>query len=200
MKRLPKLFPLALTRRREPFDHPDWIFELKHDGFRGVAYIADATCRIISRRDNVFKSFKPLRDTLGRLRVKDAILDGEIICMNEEGVSIFNQLLFRRGVQYFYAFDLVWLNGRDLRGLPLLKRKERLKKLIIKANNPQLLYADHVDQYGVDFFRMICDKNLEGIVAKHRDSCYDTRAKWIKIKNPAYTQSERRHELFETFK
>jgi len=80
---------------------------------------------------------------LGKLRVKNMILDGEIVCLDDNGTSIFNQLLFRHGVQYFYAFDLVWLNGRDLRSLPLLERKERLRKLIIKANNSALLYADH---------------------------------------------------------
>jgi len=129
--------------------------------------------------------------------VKNAILDGEIICINGDGVSMFNELMFRRGVLYFYAFDLVWLNGRDLRKLGLLERKERLKKLVMQANNPALLYADHIDQYGTDFFRMICDKDLEGIVAKHREHRYDSSAKWIKIKNPAYTQSKNRHELFE---
>jgi bifunctional non-homologous end joining protein LigD len=124
MKKLPRIAPLTLRRLREPFDHPDWVFELKHDGFRGVAYISDSSCRIVSRRDNTFKSFTPLRDTLGRLRVKDAILDGEIIFLDGDGVSIFNQLMFRQGVPYFYAFDVTWLNGRDLRSLPLIKRKD----------------------------------------------------------------------------
>jgi bifunctional non-homologous end joining protein LigD len=189
---------LTLKRLREPFDHPDWIFELKHDGFRGVAYISGAPCQLVSRNGNVFKNFKPLCEALGgKVRVKDAILDGEIVCLDGQGTSAFNQLLFRRGVQYFYSFDLVWLNGRDLRNLGLLERKERLRKLLIRANNPALLYADHIDRYGTDFFRMICEKNLEGIVAKHRASPYTTSAKWTKIKNPEYTQSKRRHELFE---
>jgi ATP-dependent DNA ligase len=61
---------------------------------------------------------------------------------------------------------------------------------MLRANNPALLYADLVDQSGVDFFRMICEKNLEGIVAKHRTSPYSKSAKWMEIKNPAYTQSE----------
>lgn len=85
--------------------------------------------------------------------------------------------MFRRGVPYFYAFDLMWLNGYDLRAMRLLDRKERLKKLIVRSNEPALLYADHVDGYGVDFFRMICEKNLEGIVAKHRASPYSKAAK-----------------------
>ena len=101
---------------------------------------------------------------------------------------------------YFYAFDLMWLNGYDLRAMRLLDRKERLKKLALRSNEPALLYADHVDGYGVDFFRMICEKNLEEIVGKHRASLYSKAAKWVKIKNPAYSQNERRHELFESAK
>jgi len=67
----------------------------------------------------------------------------------------------------------------------------------MRGDNPALMYADHVDEYGTDFFRMICEKNLEGIVAKHRTSAYSKSAKWIKIKNPAYSQTEGREELFE---
>ena len=162
MKGLPTIQPLTLVRRPKPFDDPDWVFELKHDGFRTVAYVSDGECNLVSRRGNVFKSFKSLCGTLAKLPVKNAVLDGEIICVDNEGVSIFNQLMFRRGQPYFYAFDLMWLNGHDLRGLRLIERKERLKKLIVRADSPSLLYADHVDGYGIDLFRMICEKNLRG--------------------------------------
>jgi bifunctional non-homologous end joining protein LigD len=98
-------------------------------------------------------------------------------------------------VPYFYAFDLLWLNGHDLRKLPLIERKQRLKEVMMEANSPTLLYADYVEELGRDFFRMICDKDLEGIVAKPRASLYDKRAKWVKSKNPTYTQAVGRHEL-----
>ena len=198
MKQLPHISPLTLTRRREPFDHPDWVFELKHDGFRGVAYISSGECRLVSRNGNVFKRFPTLCESLSKLSVKNAVLDGEIICINGDGVSQFNHLMFRRGVPYFYAFDLMWLNGHDLRSLRLVERKEWLKNIVLRADNPVLLYADYVEQQGVEFFQIICDKDLEGIVAKHRASPYDASATWTKIKNPRYTQSERRHELFES--
>ena len=197
--KLPKISPLTLTRLRKSFDHPDWIFELKHDGFRAVAYISDDGCRLVSRRNNVFKKFNGLTQSLSNLPVKNAIFDGEIVCLGGDGNSLFNELLFRRGQPYFYAFDLLWLNNEDLREYALIDRKRFLKKLIMESKNPALLFADHVAQHGIDFFRMICERNLEGIVAKHRGSRYNTSAKWIKIKNPAYTQSERRHELFESF-
>jgi len=82
---------------------------------------------------------------------------------------------------------------------PLLRRKDRLKQLVMESKNPLLLYCDHVDQYGSDFFRLTCEKNLEGIVTKHRKSRYYSSAKWIKIKNPNYTQAERRHEPFSSY-
>ena len=199
MRQLPRISPLTLTRLRQPFDHPDWIFELKHDGFRAVAYISDDSCRLVSRQNNVFKKFNGLTQSLSNLPVKNAIFDGEIVCLDSDGISLFNELLFRRGRPYFYAFDLLWLNGKDLRDLTLIERKQHLKRLVRQSKNPALLFADHVDHYGADFFRMICEKNLEGIVAKHRESRYDASAKWIKIKNPAYTQTERRHELLKRF-
>jgi bifunctional non-homologous end joining protein LigD len=196
MTTFPRTSLLTLVRQRAPFDHPDWVFELKHDRFRGMAYVEDKQCRLISRNNNTFKKFPVLTDMLAKLRVKDAIVDGEIVSLDSHGHSLFDELFHRKGHPYFYAFDLLWLNGKDLRGLPLLKRKERLKKLLMRANNPALLYADHVDEFGVDFFRMICEKNLEGIIAKHREGTYSKSAKWIKIKNPAYTQREGRSELF----
>jgi bifunctional non-homologous end joining protein LigD len=74
------------------------------------------------------------------MRVRDAVLDGEIVCLDDEGRSQFNELLHRRGQPAFYAFDLVWLNGRNLRQLPLVQRKERLPKLIEKAECPAIIY------------------------------------------------------------
>ena len=110
---LPHIKPLELSRRVEPFDHRDFVFELKHDGFRRVAYVSDGKRDLVSRRDNQYKSFDGLRDAIAsELRVKNAILDGEIVCLDGLGRSQFKELLFRRGHSCFYAFDLVWLNGR----------------------------------------------------------------------------------------
>jgi bifunctional non-homologous end joining protein LigD len=196
--KLPRIEPLTLTRIPQPFDDADWVFEIKPDGFRGVAYVADKACRLMSRNANVFKKFSSLSAALTKLPVQDAIIDGEVVCIDGNGVSRFNELMFRPGMPYFYGFDLMWLNGKDLRPRPLIERKQQLRELVLKANNPALLYADHIDEYGCDFYRMICDKDLEGIVAKHRDSRYHSSAKWKTIKNPAYTQSRNRNDLFES--
>lgn len=144
------------------------------------------------------QDFHSLEQSLSDLPVRNAVLDGEIVCLDGNGHSQFNELLFRRGLPHFYAFDLLWLNGKDLRALPLIERKRRLKCIVQESRNPALLFADHIDQYGADFFRIICKRDLEGMVAKHHDSRYDRSARWIKIKNPTYTQALRRHELFES--
>jgi bifunctional non-homologous end joining protein LigD len=73
------------TRVAAPFDHPDWVFELKHDGFRALAQISDGRCDLISRKNNTRKSFGPLREALAELRVREAVLDGEIVCLDDEG-------------------------------------------------------------------------------------------------------------------
>jgi ATP-dependent DNA ligase len=96
----------------------------------------------------------------------------------------FKELLYRRANPVFYAFDLLWLNGKDLRTLPLLKRKERLRRIITPGL--PILYADHVEGNGVRLFQCICALDLEGIVAKRKAGIYS--AGWIKIKNPNYTQ------------
>jgi bifunctional non-homologous end joining protein LigD len=107
---LPRFNTAQLTLVRTLFDDPDFGFELKHDGFRALAHIWEAKCKLVSRRRDTYKSFNELRDNLAKLKVKTLIFDGELVCLDSEGRSIFNELLFRRGCQIFYAFDLLYLN------------------------------------------------------------------------------------------
>ena len=132
--RPPRFDTAQLSLVREPFDHPDFLFELKHDGFRALAHIWDGNCELISRKRNAYKSFQDLRDNLAKLKVQNAVIDGEIVCLDAEGRSIFNDLLHRKGRPVFYALDLLYLNGRDLRQLPLIERKDKLRNLIEAAN------------------------------------------------------------------
>jgi len=195
---LPRIQPMRLTRVAKPFDDPDYIFELKHDGFRALAYIEGGECKLISRNSNRFKSFAPLQESLGKLPVQNAILDGEVVCLNEHGVSQFNELFSRKGKPFFYAFDLLWLDGQDLRSLPLIERKRRLHELIKKSRFEQIIYAQHIETQGVAFFEEICARDLEGIVAKRRLSIYKSNGTgWLKIKNPKYSQAVGRHDLFK---
>jgi ATP-dependent DNA ligase len=98
----------------------------------------------------------------------------------------------------FYAFDLVYLNGPDLRELPLIHRKRRLKKLIERSGCPAIIYAQHVEN-GAGLFEEICERDLEGVVAKRRDDSYSSTTRWLKIMNPMYTQHEGRHDMFTAF-
>jgi bifunctional non-homologous end joining protein LigD len=194
---LPRIHPIRLRLVKEPFDHPDYIFELKPDGFRAVAYIDKGDCRLDSRNLRNLQ-FKSLRASLGVIPISDAILDGEIVVLDGKGVSQFNALLTTKGREaaVFYAFDLLWLNGVDLRGLPLLERKAQLCKLVSGSRCSRLMYAKHIDGAGRQFFEEICRRDLEGIVAKRKMGIYkDDGNGWIKIKNKAYSQAEGRHEL-----
>lgn len=197
---LPQMDPAKLTLVRQPFDHPDFLFELKHDGFRALAYVSDGHCELVSRRRNSYKSFGELRAHLAGLKVKNAVIDGELVCLDAEGRSIFNELLLRRGCPIFYAFDLLYLNGRDVRQLPLMERKDKLRALIEKSALPDVLCGKFVEGRGIDLFNEVLRRNLEGVVAKRKTGTYSAVSSWLKIKNPNYTQSERRHKLFESFK
>jgi bifunctional non-homologous end joining protein LigD len=183
---------MRLRLVKEPFDDPDYIFELKHDGFRAVAYLYDGECKLISRNMR-FMRFDSLRNALAKLPVLDAILDGEIVCLDDEGISRFNHLLNGKQ-QVFYAFDLLWINGEDIRQQPLTERKQRLCGLVRGCE--RIIYAQHIERDGKQLFQEICARDLEGIVAKRKLSTYkDDGNGWIKIKNKTYSQVERRHEL-----
>ena len=129
---LPKVMP----RRAAAFDNPDYLYDLKYDGFRALLEIDSGEARLVSRNRNRFRHLDPLAAALAkRLRVSDAILDGEVICVDETGRPIFIDLL-RRKEPCFVAFDLLWLNGEDLRPLPLVERKARLKRLLAALQSP----------------------------------------------------------------
>jgi bifunctional non-homologous end joining protein LigD len=186
------------TRVASAFDHPDWVFELKHDGFRALSYITDGRCTLVSRKANVYKSFTLLCSALAGLRVQNAVLDGEIVCLDDEGRSQFYTLLRRRGQPVFYAFDLLWMNGEDLRQLPLVRRKERLRRLIDRNKCSSIMYAQHIPTKGTALFTQVCKWDMEGIICKRKQSPYSDP--WLKVMNPDYTQHEGRHEMFTAFK
>ncbi len=106
--------------------------------------------------------------------------------------------MFHRGEPHFYAFDLLWLDGSDLRDLPLVERKAALRKLIPRKSS-SVLYLDHISGKGVELFEQCCKLDLEGVVAKPKLSPYRElggRTPWMKVKNPSYSQAEGRSELF----
>ena len=153
-----------------------------------------------SRNGHTFKHWPQLCEELAHaVKAHDAIIDGEIVCLDARGRSNFKSLLFRPRVAVFYAFDLLAVDGEDLREWPLVERKRRLRRLIPSVPT-RLLYVDHITERGRDFFKVACAHDLEGIVAKPvtgRYHCDGTSTNWIKIRNAGYTQMTARHELFE---
>jgi bifunctional non-homologous end joining protein LigD len=205
---------MPLGRVAEPFSHPNWLYEIKWDGFRALLFSDKAGVRLVSRNGNVFKSFAGLCEGLTRdLKGRGCVLDGEIVCLDSNGKPQFRDLLFRRSEPRFYSFDLLWdrhawsddeqerrrfRNGEDVRYLPLCDRKLRLRA-VVPENAERLLYCDHVYADGAGLFRLACEADLEGIVAKHRYAPYlpEHRTTWFKIRNRNYSQWAGREELFE---
>jgi bifunctional non-homologous end joining protein LigD len=211
--RFPQFQPLPLDRARAPFSHPDWIFEVKWDGFRALLYSDDDGVRLVSRNGNTFKTFPDLCEGLARdLKGLRCVLDGEIVCLDSEGKPQFRDLLFRRAEPVFYAFDVLWdeharsddeeemrrfRNGEDTRYLPLIDRKLRLRR-IVPERGERLLYCDHIENDGEQLLWLACENDLEGIVAKRKGDPYLAEyARWLKIRNHSYSQWVDREELFE---
>jgi hypothetical protein len=105
------------------------------------------------------------------LRVENAVIDGEIACVDDSGRSLFNDLLFRRRQCLFFAFDLLYLNSEDLRDLPLVERKARLRRLL-RRKRSRILYVDHIETHGKRLIEKVCNFDLAGIVAKRKTSLY----------------------------
>jgi bifunctional non-homologous end joining protein LigD len=166
-----------------------------------VAISDDGQGELVSRNGSVFRGFAELAFWIAtHLRVENAILDGEICCLDESGRPTFRDLIFRKRQCIFIAFDLLYLNGKDLRALPLIERKAVLKRLI-RRKRARMFYLDHVEVGG----RLVCEQIVkmdpEGVVCKQKNSPYKVTEKpsryWIKVKNSRYSQLEGREELFE---
>src|ERR1700736_4948676 len=194
--------PMALGNARAPFSHPGWLFELKYDGFRALAHIDGKRTQLVSRNGHPFASFPDLGHAIAAELpyTERAVLDGEIVCLDRKGRPQFKDLLFRRGVPCFFAFDLLY-DGKDRRRDALVDRKLELRRMIGRLSRiSRLQYADHVEESGTELFRHVCELDLEGIVAKPKHSPYErepARTSWYKIKNRSYSQMVGRHELFE---
>jgi bifunctional non-homologous end joining protein LigD len=114
---LPQSKRTAIIRR--------FVFELKMDGWRSLASIENGACRLISRKQNQYKTFGPLAVALAKLKVQNAIIDGEVVCLDPEGKSVFLDLMRRRkAIAILYCFDLLWLSKENLRNLPLVTTEQ----------------------------------------------------------------------------
>jgi len=183
---LPAVTPIRLIPRSEPFDHPEWLFELQYGGLRSLAYVENGTAKLASPRGDTYMSFQLLCAKLARdVKGKDAILDGGIVCLDSNGTPRFGWLRDGRHEPCYCAFDLLWLNGRDYRGQPLLNRKKALRKAVANRSL-SVLCVDYVIECGESLFRAACARHLEGIVAKQIGAPYGEGVQWLTIKNPGY--------------
>lgn len=182
--------PMLATLVGQPFDRAGWIFEPKWDGYRAIAEVRKEKVRLYSRNQkSMAESYPAIVDALREMR-HDAILDGEIVVLDAHGRSSFQLLQnYRRtgqGALAYYVFDLLRLDGQDLRKRPLFERKAHLSELLgeLETDGP-IRYSDHVEDKGKALFREATRAHLEGIVAKRGESLYvegSRTSDWLKIK------------------
>ena len=169
---LPRIAPIVPVSRPVAVNDPSWLFEPKYDGLRGMVYLTRQSCSIYSMRGNRFSRFDELRRRIcAELPRREVILDGEVVAIDDEGRVTFMDLMRGRGYLAFAACDLLWLNGRDLRQLPLTQRKKRLERLI-PVTTGTLVQVPCFEEHGRDLFEAACRLDLEGIVAKRKADPY----------------------------
>lgn len=179
--------PMLCTLVEQAFNREDWLFEIKWDGYRALAAKKDKHLELYSRTGQDFSShYPPVFEALHNLQ-HNVILDGEVVVVDKDGKPHFEWLQGWRtnpqGHLVYYVFDLLWVDGRDLRDMPLRERKQLLKSLL--PNNPHIRYSDHIATEGVELFEKIRGQALEGIIAKRGDSPYREGSRgnnWLKIK------------------
>ena len=194
--RLPLVEPIVPVLYLQPFDGPEWLFEPKYDGLRGLLYLSGRACHFRSKRGNVLRRFEQLCYWVREeLTERDVILDGEVVALDQEGRQDFRLLMRGGGNLHYAVFDVLWLKGRDLRDCPLSRRKRFLNRLV-KKTSTVLSPVFSVRGRGRDLFRAVERLDLEGIVAKRLADPYAPDTLWRKIRNGAYTQMEGRRELF----
>lgn len=191
------IHPMLATPVDEAFDGSEWLFEIKWDGYRAIAFIEDGKARLVSRNQNdLTPRYPELRDLPQFVKAKTAILDGEVVALDAQGRASFSLMQQRTGFRpggrrtvakadvpvLYYVFDLLYLDGYDLRRLPLEERKNKLRSVLLPGDS--VLFSDHYAEQGKALFAIAKEKGLEGILAKRRDSTYHEQRshEWLKIK------------------
>jgi bifunctional non-homologous end joining protein LigD len=180
--------PMLATTGKKIFNDPDWIYELKWDGYRALAHIEDGKVDLYSRNGISFNSkFPKLVEDLEQVE-NNVILDGEIVVLNKDGISQFQALQNydenTPGSLRFYVFDMLFLNGHSMLDLPLLERKSLIPEVIEDLDMVQ--YCDHIEGMGTAFYKKAIDSGMEGVIAKKADATYSPgyrTEKWLKIKD-----------------
>jgi bifunctional non-homologous end joining protein LigD len=192
----PGKMPVTLAELgRKPFSDPNWVFEVKWDGVRVLAYVEGSSVKVSARSGrDITNEFPEMKKLAGQLNANSAVLDGEVVALDGHGRSEFQRLQERLGVQNpsaalrakvpinCYFFDLLYLQGYDVRKVPLLERKELLKQSLV--TNEVFRYSEHEREQGEALFGAAKKQGLEGIIGKKIDSLYSGRrtSDWVKLK------------------
>ena len=189
------IHPMLATLVDDPFSNPEWIFETKWDGFRSICFVKQGKTRFVSRNQiDMTPQYPELASVAKQIGAKEAILDGEIVALDKDGMPRFQLLQPRVGRKtglealrghghiVYYVFDLLYVDGHDLTACPLVERKEVLERILRPANFIKL--SDHIEGDGEAFFKEIEKFHLEGIIAKRASSPYVQKRSrdWLKVK------------------
>jgi bifunctional non-homologous end joining protein LigD len=189
--------PMLATLVDSAFDGEAWLFEIKWDGYRALAYVRDGKAHLVSRNQNdLTGQFPEVAEAIARVNAQTAIIDGEVVALDENGRPSFSLMQQRTGLTgpgkftapdaqvpiVFYCFDLLYVDGFNLMRVDLEKRKELLKAIV--TTDSRLRYSEHFPEHGLQLFDAAAQQGLEGIVAKRRTSCYIQKRtrEWLKIK------------------
>jgi bifunctional non-homologous end joining protein LigD len=186
--------PMLATLVDKPFDAPGWTYEIKWDGYRAIAFLNNGSVNLISRNNKSFnEKFYPLYEVLRQTNMQ-AVLDGEIAVLNDQGIADFSALQNWRseadGELIYYVFDILWVNGYNLEGLPLFERKEILKQEVQEEG--MIRISENFETSATEFLSAASKLGMEGIMAKKADSIYtegERTKDWLKIK------ANKRHEV-----
>jgi bifunctional non-homologous end joining protein LigD len=191
------IHPMLATLVDEPFDSSDWLYEIKWDGYRAVAYMDGSRLRLVSRNQNeLTHAFPELQELKDAVRASKVILDGEIVALDEKGRASFSLMQQRTGIGEggrkirisrtdvplaFYVFDVLYLDGYSLERVNLEDRKRLLREIVTPS---QLIRVSEDFPNGKELYAVAKQQQIEGIVAKKRNSCYTQKRsrEWLKIK------------------
>jgi len=188
--------PMLIAEQREPFNSPNYLYEIKFDGIRCIAYLDKNSTDIRTKKDvNIISKFPELESLHEQVSCK-CILDGELVVLKDGDPDFYEiqrrilmtnsfkiQLATLKLPASYIAYDILYYKDKDILSMPLAERKQLLEN-VLKENN-RLILSRHIEEYGIELFNAVKEKKLEGIVAKKKDSRYEVgkRSKsWIKCK------------------
>jgi bifunctional non-homologous end joining protein LigD len=200
--------PCLPTSAPCPPSDEGWLHEIKHDGFRVIARKNDKRVRLYSRPGNdLTERFPLIVEAVATLNARSCVIDGEAVACDDDGIASFERIRYRHydKTVFLYAFDLIELNGDDLRREPFMVRKAMLASLLwqemlaglLGSAVPGLRFNEHIEADGPTVFQHACKLGLEGIVSKHKNSRYISGRSlhWIKSKNPNAPAVKREAEI-----